>query len=160
MRLMRSLADQIERYIKRLLEQQEEGVVELRRNDLAKIFQCVPSQINYVLSTRFALEQGYLVESRRGGGGYIRIVKLQMEDDKKLRELIDKTSNNLISQQVGEGLIERLQEEGFLTRREAMLVKAVIRREALPLELPLRDMVRANILKAVLLTLTRDEFNQ
>ncbi|MBO8169281.1 MAG: CtsR family transcriptional regulator [Thermoanaerobacteraceae bacterium] len=157
---MRSLADQIERYIKRLLEQQEEGVVELRRNDLAKIFQCVPSQINYVLSTRFALEQGYLVESRRGGGGYIRIVKLQMEDDKELRKLIDKTSNNLISQQVGEGLIERLQEEGFLTRREAMLVKAIIRREALPLELPLRDMVRANILKAVLLTLTRDEFNQ
>lgn len=154
------MADQIERYIKRLLEQQEEGVVELRRNDLAKIFQCVPSQINYVLSTRFALEQGYLVESRRGGGGYIRIVKLQMEDDKELRKLIDKTSNNLISQQVGEGLIERLQEEGFLTRREAMLVKAIIRREALPLELPLRDMVRANILKAVLLTLTRDEFNQ
>jgi len=157
---LRSLADRIEQYIKKLLREHKEESVELRRNDLAQVFQCVPSQINYVLSTRFTLEQGYLIESRRGGGGYIRITKLTMEQDSELLQLINQTANKLISQQVGEGLTDRLAEEGFITQREALLIKAMINRDALPVELPLRDMIRANILRAMLLMLLRKEFSE
>jgi len=156
---MGSLADKIERYIKSLLEDQKKGSVELRRVDLAKVFQCVPSQINYVLSTRFAIQQGYVVESRRGGGGYIRIEKIDMGDDERLLKLINDASNKLISQQVGEGLVDRLCEDEFLTNREVMLIKAMINREALPVDLPLRDLIRGNLLRAMLLTLVRDDFN-
>jgi len=157
---LRSLADKIEQYIKSMLKEQQTATLELKRNDLAQVFQCVPSQINYVLGTRFTLEHGYLIESRRGGGGYIRITKISMGQDNELLRLIDQTANKLISQQAGEGLTDRLAEEGFLSSRETLLVKAMISRDALPVELPLRDMVRANIIRAVLLTLLRKEFNE
>ena len=73
MTLISSLADHIERCIKALLDQTEQRSLEIRRVELAELFECVPSQINYVLKTRFSNERGYIVESRRGGGGYIRL---------------------------------------------------------------------------------------
>lgn len=76
---MWSLADEMENWIKELLSTAEEGFVELRRSELASRFSCVPSQVTYVLATRFVPERGYRVESRRGAGGYIRIVKLPRE---------------------------------------------------------------------------------
>lgn len=154
---MRSLADRIEAYIKQMLEVSEQGFVELQRSEIAQIFACVPSQINYVLSTRFSPEQGYLVESRRGGGGYLRIIKLDVDSKEWLSDLIAMVDNSFVSQQAGEGLVDRLLEEEFLTDREALLVKAIISREALPVPLPQRDLVRAHLLKAVLVTLMRDE---
>lgn len=156
---MRSLADQIEAYIKKMLELSDKGVIEVQRSEIAEIFACVPSQINYVLTTRFGPEKGYLVESRRGGGGYLRIIKLEADNDNEwIVDLVSTVENSLISQQAGEGLLERLLEEGFLTPREVYLLKAVISREALQVPLPQRDLLRAHILKAVLVTLLRDEF--
>ncbi|MHB1128239.1 MAG: CtsR family transcriptional regulator [Bacillota bacterium] len=157
---MRSLVEQIENYIKSLLGNSPGGVIEIQRNELAQRFACVPSQINYVLGTRFSVEQGYVVESRRGGGGYLRIAKLSLDQDAELYRLINSTAGTLVSQQVGDGLIQRLLEEGFLTKRETILMRAVIKREALPLELPQRDLVRASILRFVLLALLQDEFNE
>ncbi|HHX95206.1 MAG TPA: CtsR family transcriptional regulator, partial [Clostridia bacterium] len=72
---MGSLADEIERYIKEMLEKSRQRAVRLNRSQLAEMFDCVPSQINYVLSTRFSTERGYYVESRRGGGGYLLITR-------------------------------------------------------------------------------------
>ncbi|WP_227764058.1 CtsR family transcriptional regulator [Zhaonella formicivorans] len=155
---MGSLADEIESYIKKALEQNKDGIVELQRNDLAIKFNCAPSQINYVLSTRFTVERGYLVESRRGGGGFVRIVKLSINEEADLYRLINENIGQMASQAVGEGLIARLVEEGFLTEREGLLMKAVIHRDVIQLELPHRDLIRASILRAMLLTLLRDEF--
>ena len=75
---MRLLSDSIEDFIKALMEdeQDQQQAIELRRNELAEHFQCAPSQINYVLATRFTPDHGYVIESRRGGGGYIRILRL------------------------------------------------------------------------------------
>lgn len=75
---MRNISDIIERYLKSILHESPEGMVEIQRNDLADQFSCVPSQINYVISTRFTLEKGYLVESKRGGGGYVRIQRIEL----------------------------------------------------------------------------------
>ena len=151
---MRTLADKIESYLKQRLSESPQGVIEIRRQELALLFACVPSQINYVLSTRFTLEQGYWVESRRGGGGYVRIVRLPLD----LRRLVEALRDRPLSQQAAEGIVARLEEEGLLSRREAMLVRAVLDREALGLELPLRDFLRGRLLRVMLLTVLREDF--
>lgn len=79
---MASISDQIEYYLKKLIEKYK-GEVEIKRNQLANDFNCAPSQINYVLETRFPLEKGYVVESQRGGGGYVRIIRIKIESGKE-----------------------------------------------------------------------------
>jgi transcriptional regulator CtsR len=156
---MRSLADQIEQYIKELLRGNRRGDIEVRRSELAHLFECAPSQINYVLSTRFTTAHGYYVESRRGGGGFLRIIRLPLSRDQKLLQLIDRTAQTLVSQPVGEGLIQRLEEEGFLTPREAILIQAMTSQETLPLEVHQQgEKIRAHLLRAVLLTVFKNEF--
>lgn len=155
---MSTLADHIEKYIKNLLVYSGKNSIQLKRSELAEKFMCVPSQINYVLSTRFGIEQGYLVESRRGGGGYVRIIKLPLSNEKELLNLID-SMPDLVSQQVGEGLVKRLYEEDFINKRESQMLNAIIRRETLRLDLPERDIVRGNILKTVICTISKGEFS-
>ncbi|WP_053094548.1 CtsR family transcriptional regulator [Neomoorella thermoacetica] len=152
------MADQIENYIKGLLNNSTSGTVELQRQELAELFTCVPSQITYVLSTRFTIERGYLVESRRGGGGYVRIARVPLRAEDQVKGWVQEALGDYLSQDAATELLARLGEEGLLTRRERMLLAAAINRNALPLELPQRDRVRASILKAVILTLLRDDF--
>src|SRR5690625_1258113 len=73
--VMRNISDIIEEYLKKKLSDKGKNVIEIKRSEIANQFQCVPSQINYVINTRFTIEKGYLVESKRGGGGYIRIIR-------------------------------------------------------------------------------------
>ncbi|MDV2583569.1 CtsR family transcriptional regulator, partial [Alkalibacillus haloalkaliphilus] len=75
-----NISDIIEKYLKQVLEMSEADHVEIKRSEIADKFQCVPSQINYVINTRFTIERGYIVESKRGGGGYIRIMKVESHD--------------------------------------------------------------------------------
>jgi len=154
-----SLARRIEEYLKRLLSKQE--AVEIQRNELAESFQCVPSQINYVLSTRFTPTQGYLVESRRGGGGYVRIVKISWEDlshrlFKNVYELIDAEPG--MDQWGAEGVLKRFYEEKLITGREFKLLKAIISRETLAIDLPERDIIRGRIIQTVLTALCRKDY--
>ena|SRR5579875_557771 len=132
---MASLTEAIEQHLLELLRQR--GRVELQRGELAERFGCAPSQINYVLLTRFTTERGFLIESRRGGGGYIRLVRLPT-DAALLPERL--------SQEEAGGWVDRLE----LTDRERAILKAVLDRRTLDLPLPLRDEVRARIMRAVL----------
>ncbi|CAM3090157.1 CtsR family transcriptional regulator [Paenibacillus sediminis] len=150
---MRNISDIIEQYLKNILHESPEGTVEIQRNDLAEKFSCVPSQINYVISTRFTLEKGYLVESKRGGGGYIRIQRIQLPGHSALHKHIQQTIGNSIDQTTAEGLVYQLEEGRFITAREANLIRAAISRDALMVKLPYRDEIRANILKAMLISL-------
>jgi len=150
---VRNVSEIIEQYLKHMLQQSSEGSVEIQRNDLAERFQCVPSQINYVISTRFTLEKGYLVESKRGGGGYIRIQRLLLQTHGSIIDLIFHTIQDRIDQTSSDGLVYRLQEGGHITAREASLIRAAVSRETLQIKLPLRDEIRANILKAMLIAL-------
>ncbi|MDH7479445.1 MAG: CtsR family transcriptional regulator [Syntrophomonadaceae bacterium] len=147
---MSNLVNRIERYLKALLEDSPEGVIELQRNDLALEFGCVPSQINYVLSTRFTVQHGYLVESRRGGGGFVRLIKLPLRRMRQLEDVLRESIGERISPGVAEGLIVRLLEEGLLTRREALILRRVIDRSTL-LEVDQPDRLRARILQVALL---------
>ena len=152
---MNTLADQIERYIKQLLTEQG-GVVELRRGDLAGSFMCVPSQINYVLETRFTAHQGYIVESRRGGGGYIRIVRLSLADPQLVSLL--KSKDRRVSRQNGELLIKRLVEEEFLTRREGMILLALLDDSLLEAKYADGECLRGALLNTLLINLLREDF--
>jgi len=150
---MRNVSEIIEHYLKQTLLQSPNGVIEIQRNDLAERFQCVPSQINYVISTRFTIEKGYLVESKRGGGGYVRIQKVELSSQGTILDHISRTVGDHIDQTTAEGLIYQLLEGEFITTREAHLFKAAISREVLAFKLPLRDEIRATILKAMLIAL-------
>lgn len=118
----KNTSDSIEAYIKELLAQM--GMAELRRSELADIFQVVPSQINYVIKTRFTESRGYIVESKRGGGGYIRIGKIEFSDQHDFLQGLLESIGERISQQVFEDLVLMLAEKDLLTKREARLLLA------------------------------------
>lgn len=150
---MANLADDIEQFLKQSMGDQ--GVIEVQRAMLAAHFGCAPSQINYVLATRFTPERGYLVESRRGGGGYIRITRLNLEAGDALHELVHQQIGLYVSQDEATGYIFRLHEQNIIDEREAAIMQAAIHRETIGLDLPVRDMVRANLLRAMILAILR-----
>jgi len=156
---MSTLVNQIEEYLKKLLSASDTGILEIKRSDLADIFMCVPSQINYVLSTRFSRNQGYVVESRRGGGGFVRIIRLAMDNQPNLAAMLETGGQRAVSYQAGEKLVERLSEEGFLSNREAMLIKAMISDKTIN-RWEEADTLRGDLLNAVLLLMLRDDFTE
>lgn len=150
---MRNISDIIENYLKQVLDISDSDLVEIKRSEIADKFQCVPSQINYVINTRFTLERGYLVESKRGGGGYIRIMKVQTDDHAHLIEQLLSLFVIRISQSNAEDVIYRLVGEEVINNREAKIMLSVIDRSVLYIDLPYRDELRARMLKAMLTTL-------
>ncbi len=150
---MANLADDIEEFLKQMLR--DSGVVEIQRATLASQFGCAPSQINYVLATRFSLERGYLVESRRGGGGFLRIIRLNLETGDSLHALVHQQIGSHLSQDEALGYIGRLLEQNIIDDREAALMQAAVHRDSIGLELPMRDVVRASLLKAMIIAILR-----
>ena len=154
---MVSLANQIENYLKRMLSLSEDNSIEIRRSDLADIFMCVPSQINYVLETRFNPEAGYYIETRRGGGGYIKIMKLDFDSDENLANMLNESKAKAISQKAGENFIQRLYSEDLLTKREAVILKGLMNKNMFSLPDEEADYMRGKIIRLVLVTLLRDD---
>src|SRR5699024_1326713 len=128
-------------------------VIEIKRSEIADRFQCVPSQINYVINTRFTVEKGYIVESKRGGGGYIRIIRVRYQDQAELIGEIISLIGESITQQGALDITERLEEEEIVSLREAKIILSAIDRGTLSFQLPIRDEIRARIFKAMLSTL-------
>lgn len=141
---MAQLSDTIEQFIKELLE--GDAQVELRRNELAQHFGCAPSQINYVLATRFSVDHGYIIESRRGGGGYIRIVRMRERSPETLLSTLLERIGNSISEENAAALISNLMERNIVTKNEARLMRAAVGRNALALPVSAKDVLRASVL--------------
>lgn len=150
---MRNISDIIEGYLKSIIEEEKDGIVEIKRSEVAEKFQCVPSQINYVIKTRFTVERGYAVESKRGGGGYIRIFRIQTHSRKDLIEQIVEGIEHGASYSMAEDVVLRLVEEDVITEREARFILAAVDRNTIHLSLPERDKIRGRILQAMLSTL-------
>jgi transcriptional regulator CtsR len=151
--MMKNISDVIESHLKLILNQSKKGYIEIQRSVIADQFQCVPSQINYVINTRFTVERGYLVESKRGGGGFIRIRKVQLINNQDLLQKILEMIENEITQATAEDIIERLFELGIVTERESRLMKTVIHRNILSFNVQIRDQLRAKLLKAMIIAL-------
>ncbi|AEJ38475.1 transcriptional repressor [Sulfobacillus acidophilus TPY] len=146
---MASISDAIEAYIRGLLSQSPDGTIVIQRTELADRFDCVPSQISYVLMTRFTPERGYLVEGRRGGGGNIRVARLPTEQQ-ELAGLI--TQIEAIDQARALNLVVGALESGLISEREALIMQSALKRDVLQVDLPERDRLRARLLQAMFLT--------
>lgn len=149
---MARLSDLIEIYIKELMSEANERELEIQRNVLANQFSCAPSQINYVLTTRFTTDKGYVIESKRGGGGCIRIKFIEYTNSQQiLKEAIFEKIGENITYNNARMLINTLLERGLITLREGNIIKASINDRVLLCDD--RNRVRASILKSAFLSI-------
>lgn len=148
------MSDKIEDFIKELLKEEEE-YIEIQRNELAEYFNCVPSQINYVIQTRFKPSQGYYIESRRGGGGHIRIKKVNIKKSSYLMHIITNMENQITAGEVDIYLSDFLSYK-LINPTEAKLLKVATSDNVLVVPPNTRDKLRANIFKNMLLNLVED----
>ena len=147
---MARLSDIIEEFIKDMMKENKEEELEIVRNELANYFSCAPSQINYVLTTRFTTDKGYYIESKRGGGGCIRIRRIQFQNYKPLFSIINGKIGNNITYDTGVKIIEGLYETGYINEKESNIMKAAINERALSNDTEYRNILRANILKSMI----------
>ena len=145
------LSNLIEEFIKEMMSE-ENGAIELKRNELAGRFGCVPSQINYVISTRFSPERGYIVESRRGGGGYIKITRVAPKEGNMMMHIVNAVGDYLPYRDAV-AIIRNCYDYDLITENEAKLIIAAMTEKALPLKQPEQDYIRAILLKNMLVTL-------
>ena len=147
MRLSEMIANQI-----RMMLEEADGIAEIKRNEFAEKMGCVPSQINYVIDSRFTTEQGYIVESRRGGGGYIRITKVKMDRDNMLMHVV-----NNIGSEIDAGssyaFLRNLLDSRLISIDVAHVMGAAVSDKAYSsVPINLRDILRASLLKNMLIT--------
>ena len=145
------ITDLIAGFLQDSLDEAENGVLEIQRSDLAQRFNCVPSQINYVMSTRFSPERGYIVESRRGGNGYIRITRVQVDRETLLMHVINSLGDEM-DLASAQAILGNLVQAGALEEDLGRTILAAVGSKALrgvPREL--RNAVRADILRNVLI---------
>ena len=147
------MSDHIERYIKALLDQAGQDGLEIRRIELAELFECVPSQINYVLKTRFSNERGYIVESRRGGGGYIRILRLEPQHQQGICLWIYETVGESIDMSEAEALLARLLDHDYLSRKDMVVIRALLEEETREISEVYAGRLRATLLRSMLMLL-------
>jgi transcriptional regulator CtsR len=145
------LSDMIESFIKDMMSPQE-GELRLQRNELAERFSCSPSQINYVLSTRFTPAHGYLIESRRGGGGFIRIVQIEKHTGEQLDQLLNDLIGDAIDARSAQAICRQLAQREVITANEANIMCAATASVAfnIPLNNQIKDEIRACILRNML----------
>ncbi|MCF7936608.1 MAG: CtsR family transcriptional regulator [Synergistales bacterium] len=124
---MASLTQTIEEYIRQMLDSNESYSLSLRRKELAEKFGCVPSQINYVLSSRFTPERGFIVESQRGGHGYIKIVKVRYKEPEDRIKDLESLIGDAMDEQEARRLLAILEKRGLLTSRERLMSEVSLR---------------------------------
>ena len=144
------MSDIIASFINDILNETDEGEAIIQRNDLATRFNCVPSQINYVISTRFTPDYGYYVESQRGGGGYIKITKAKITKSDYLMHVITSLGDK-VTQKEAEIFVKNILENDIISVREAKLILSATNDKAITVDN--KDEIRANILKSMLINL-------
>lgn len=150
------ISDTIEAFIKTMLEE-EQSEIELKRNELAAYFHCAPSQINYVLSTRFTPDHGYVTSSQRGGGGYIRIVRVRRSSGDLLTYLLKERIGQEISYQESQNLCTQLVENKIISAGDGQLILSALSNQTLSVPIPeqVKDVLRARIFRSMLLSLAQ-----
>lgn len=147
------MSDLVAKYIMEMLDEQN-GSTEIQRNELAGSLGCVPSQINYVITSRFTPEQGYIVESRRGGGGYIRISRVKMDRGTALMHIINSVGKTL-DKATAEAMLNNMLQQKMIDMQSAKIIAAALSDRTLTqVEQDKRDLIRADLFKNMLLTLS------
>lgn len=146
------MSDLVAQYITQMLDEQN-GSAEIQRNELAGNLGCVPSQINYVITSRFTPEQGYIVESRRGGGGYIRISRVKMDRGTAMMHIINSVGSSL-DKATAEAMLNNMLQRNMIELQSAKIIASALSDRTLSqVEQNKRDTVRADLFKNMLLTI-------
>ena len=143
-----NMSDLIESYLKNVLLSNE--TVEIRRSEIADQFNCVPSQINYVINTRFTIQQGYVVESKRGGGGYIRIMKVNLVDEMDVLNTLGDLIPPQLSVRESNHLLQNLYENELISKREAQMMALMMEKDTFPVSVKNGDEIRSNMMKKLI----------
>ena len=149
---MARISDIIAQFINDMIEDKKDKEVIIQRNELADKFNCAPSQINYVLTTRFTSEKGYMIESRRGGGGYIIIKRIEYNNKEQQVEAINKAIGESLTYSAALLLLEHLYETNLITKRELEIVKISINDRTLS-NAEDKNKLRAEILKGIIMVI-------
>lgn len=152
---MARLTDIIENFLKDMLNDND-GYVELKRNELANSFNCSPSQINYVLETRFQPQMGYYIESRRGGGGYISIERVKINLNDEFEDLLTDAIGDSITLNEVDAIVNSLLDSDLISKRESAIILASVSDRSLDSSLVDRNKLRASILRNLLLVVARE----
>ena len=144
----KNMSDLIENYLKNVLHKNE--TVEIRRSEIADQFNCVPSQINYVINTRFTIQQGYVVESKRGGGGYIRIMKVNLVDEMDILNELGNLIPEELSEREGNHLLQSLYEDELISSREAQIMSLMMEKDTFPSDVKNAAEIRSNMMKKLI----------
>lgn len=149
---MAKLSDIIEEFIKDMFEDSEDNELEIQRNELANKFSCAPSHINYVLTTRFTTDKGYYIESKRGGGGYIRIRRVEIVEHQPLQKIINEKIGDSLTHDAANQIIDGLLELQVISERESKLMKVVVNDRTLKnCDIQYKNKLRADILRSLIM---------
>ena len=151
---MASISEIIEQFILDTFGEEQE--LSLSRNSMADYFNCAPSQINYVLNTRFNFENGFIIESRKGGNGYIKIIKIE-DNNKFLSNLYNHLITNETSFNQALGIIESLQKKKLISERESEIIKYAVNSKSLATPIKIENRLRSNILANIVSSLFKGE---
>ena len=147
--MMASISDNIEKFIKDLMEDCD--TVQIQRNELASLFNCAPSQINYVLTTRFSREKGYEVQSKKGGGGYVKIDKVAKLNKEQVLYILHKKIDKEITYIQSKVIIKWLLDINLINNRESKIILCAIDDKSLNTPIRgLNDILRAKVLKNII----------
>ena len=149
---MARISDTIENFLKDMINDKEESKILIQRNELADKFSCAPSQINYVLTTRFTYEKGYVIESRRGGGGFIIIKKIEYYDNKERLDILNESIGDSITYGNALSILEDLKENKVIDNKEYEIIKISLNDRTLA-SAEYKNVLRADILKGILTVL-------
>ena len=149
---MSILSNTIEEFIRAMMSENED-FIDLQRNELAQYFSCAPSQINYVIKTRFNINNGFHTESRRGGGGYIRIIKVDTCNNDYLMTMLNDTIGKSISQRESQNIISHIQKEELISEQTAQVMNAALQDQAMMIPIQMKDIIRAGVLKSMIKTI-------
>ncbi len=152
---MANISDIIEQFILKTMGDDES--VDISRNELATFFSCAPSQINYVLETRFTVDKGFVKESRRGGGGYIKISKINLDNDEYVSNLILESVGDELSQKRLSQILEKLRNEKIISDKEKDIIFSALSDLSLAMPFTIKDNIRAKAFKNVLTTLMKQK---
>lgn len=149
---MANISESIEQFI--IATMGANDYVEISRNSLAEYFSCAPSQINYVLDTRFTVDRGYIKESRRGGGGFIKITKIKTTDTNAyLNGLVFESVGDELTEKRMLQILDKLVSDELITKKESLLIDIALSDDSLSMPFTIKDKIRAKAFKNILLKL-------